>query len=212
MTAPLSTQRGTIALDLSDEFDDLELLYIAAEGGEQRTPRELKQTVREVTDRFRVAHAPALRYKRTPSAYRAFYRQLGVDPDVVRSPLDVALLDRLRQGRFRPRGLVHDSMLMASIETQVPLWALDGSDHVGGLGIRGAEDGETLGGDLLANGRLVIADSLRPRAALLHPVPEESAVTKKSQVTVVFCLRVPGVPRYVIEEALHLCAKGFAFR
>lgn len=212
MAGPTSVQRGTVSLEVSDEFDDLELLYVTLEGGDARAPRELRAALKQLSDRFRVASAPGLRHARVPSAYRAFSRQLGVDPDDGRSPLEAILMDRLRAGRFRSLGLVHDALVLATLESQVPLWAMDGTEIVGGLGIRAAEEAETLGGELLRPGRLIVADAHAPRAALLAPVPEATAVTRRSQATIVFCLRVPGVPGYVAAEALRFCAQQFAFR
>lgn len=201
--------RGTISLEVSEEFPALELLYVATGGGNTRSPREIRNRMKEASDRVRVAGAPALRQARVPSAYRAFYRQLGTDPDVVLSPIDVVLRERLRAGRFRTRGRVRDAMLLASVETHVPMWAMSADELVADIGVRATEGGETLatgdGEQELPAGQLVVADAVAPRAALLEPVPEPVAVTKDTRHTVVYCLVVADVPRLVVHEALHLC-------
>lgn len=207
MSSQARVQRGTVGLDISDEFGALELLYVVVGRGDGRSPREVKTQLKELSDSFRVSHAPAQRQAPVPSAFRAFARQVGVDPGSAPLPIDLILIERLRAGRFRPLGLVNDAMVLASLETQVPLWALDGSELVGGIGVRPAEPGERIAGEPVAEGRLVVADALAPRCALLAPVPEASAPTKKSQSTVVFCLRVPGVPRYLAQEAVLMCAR-----
>ena len=80
-----------------------------------------------------------MRTKPIPQAYRIFFRQIGLDPDVTRIPSEEAAVARLLHGEFRSAGLIPDACLVALIETGVPVWALD-ADVVdeGGLGIRTA--------------------------------------------------------------------------
>lgn len=203
-------ERGTIALELSDEFPGLEFAYLKVPGGDGRTPPAVRRRLQVVSDRFRVALAPALRQTGVPSAYRAFWRQIGVDPDVVRSPLDEAIHVRLMDGGFLPKGLLYDSLVIASFETLVPIWAMDGDGIVGGLGVRGAEDGETVEGPAgmleLTDGQLVVADAQGPVVALLSPVGEKRRVTKHSRSIILYCLRVEGVPAMTVAESLNLAA------
>lgn len=216
MSDPVQIRRGTIELELHEEFPGLELVYATVRWGDAKTPRAVKQRLLGVSDRFRVAHAPALRQGKVPSAYRAFYRQVGLDPDAHRTPLDEAIRERLLQGSFRPWGHLEDSITIAALETLVPIWALDGGGIVGGLGVRSAEEGEVLmdgaGVVPLAPGQLVLADANAPLTALLQPAPEGRRVTRQSTSTVLYCLQVPGVSTVSVEEALTLCAQVYGER
>lgn len=206
---PMSTdiQRGTIALELADEFPGLELHYRRLPGGDAKTPPAVRRRLAVMSDRFRVAQAPALRQTGVPSAYRAFYRQVGVDPDVTRSPLDEAIFQRLHDGGFLPKGLLYDAIAIAALETLVPIWAIDGRDVTGGLGVRPAEAGEQIaGGPDLVAGQLVIADAHGPVTALLAPPPPDRVVDRQTEGMVLYCLRVEGVSVMTITEALNLCA------
>lgn len=202
--------RGTIALELSDEFPGLQLMSLRVTGGDAKTPRAVRQRLATLSNRFRVATVPALRQSGIPSAYRAFYRQVGVDPDVVRSPMDAAIHQRLHDGGFLAKGLLYDAVVIATLETLVPIWAIDGAGVVGGLGIRGAEQGEIVAGPegdvQLTPGQLVIADANEPLIALLAPPGDVRRVTRQSTSMILYCVRVPGVPQTTVEEALTVCA------
>lgn len=211
MTA--AVERGTIALELSEEFPELDLLSFTIDCPAGRTPRAVRGRLLELSDRFPVAQAPTLRRGAVLSAYRAFYRQIGLDPDTSPTPLDLVIAERLRQGSFRSWGLVEDALTIASIETLVPLWAMDGMHIVGGLGVRGAQRGERLAdGEELPAGRLVVADANGPLAALLEAPPEGRRVSRSTCVVTVYCPRVAGVAQLRVEEALGLCASLLAER
>ena len=64
-----------------------------------------------------------MRTKPVPQAYRAFFRQIGLDPDVQRIPSEQAALARLVQGGFRSVDLIADACLIALVETGVPVAA-----------------------------------------------------------------------------------------
>ena len=111
-----------------------------------------------------------MRTQPVPHAYRAFFRQIGLDPDASRIPSEEAAVARLLQGGFRSRDLLADALLIGLVETGVPVWALD-ADLVdaGGLGIRTTVTGERFGSvePPLPEGRLVVADCApRARAAV----------------------------------------------
>ena len=46
-------------------------------------------------------------------------------PTTSRTPVEAAVVDRLLHGGFRSRGLLDDALLLAVVETGVPVWALD---------------------------------------------------------------------------------------
>jgi hypothetical protein len=58
----------------------------------------------------------------------------------------------------------------------------------------------------------VLADANAPLTALLQPAPEGRKVTRQSTSTVLYCLQVPGVPKFSVEEALSLCTQVYGER
>lgn len=125
-------------------------------------------------------------------------------------PGEAVALERLLAGGFASRDLVEDALLIALVETGVPVWALDAASTDGPLGVRPAHAGEgeglAHGEHGLAAGRLVIADAAAPVAVLLGEVAAAHAVTRATQCLALFALRVPGVPALHVEEALWTCA------
>ena len=132
-----------------------------------------------------------MRTKPIPQAFRAFFRQIGLDPDVRRIPSEEVAVARLVQGGFVSVDLVADACLIALIETGVPVWALDG-DRVedAGLGIRLDSAGSLTVGD----GETCWALFDDPRAAC--------AVTPRTGRVTLFAVAVDGVPEIHVEEAL----------
>ena len=81
--------------------------------------------MRELSNRFRGARAVSMRREPVPAAYRVFFRHIGLDPDVVRTPIEAAVLERMLRGGFLTGGLLEDVLLIALADTGVPVWALD---------------------------------------------------------------------------------------
>jgi DNA/RNA-binding domain of Phe-tRNA-synthetase-like protein len=162
------------------------------------------------------APAPALRplprREPVPHAYRVLFRHLGIDPDEDRTPVEAAALARLKHGGFRSQGLLADALLLAVVETGVPVWALDDARVEGGLGIRPAGPTERLGrGELapdVAPGRLVVADDAGPLAQLFGDVSPEHAVGPETTAMRLFSVQAPGVPGIHVEEALWTCTEA----
>ncbi len=80
---------------------------------------------------------------------------------------------RLLQGGFRSQDLLSDGLLIALVETGVPVWALDADRvDVTGLGIRTTLEGERFGSGehRLAEGRLVVADAREVQALLFGAI------------------------------------------
>ena len=133
--------------DLEGEFPALRLRWIEHEGGSGRTPPEIKERLRGLSNRYTGGKAVHLRQEPIPWAYRVFFRQVGIDPDDHRTPAEQAALDRMKHGAFRSRNLLDDALVIATVETGVPLIALD-ADRVGTpLGLRLSHAGERLGGE-----------------------------------------------------------------
>ena len=110
-----------------------------------RSPAGVEDRLRELSNRFRGARAVTLRREPVPAAYRAFFRHVGLDPDVVRTPIEAVALDRMLRGGLHSGGLIEDSLLIALVDTGVPVWALDAAAVDGPLGIRTSVEGEPLG-------------------------------------------------------------------
>jgi DNA/RNA-binding domain of Phe-tRNA-synthetase-like protein len=202
--------RGWVSGDVASEFPDLRLLHLALDAVPGRSPREVRQQLKDLSDRFRGAQAVAMRRQPVPWAYRVFFRQIGLDPDTTRTPIEAAAIDRLLKGGWRSQNLVDDALTIALIETGVPIWALDGERVEGELGIRTATAGEPLGRSAeappLPAGRLVVADERSPLAVLFGDLAPGHGLTPESRHMVLFCVQVAGVPAIHAEEALYSCA------
>src|SRR4029077_15326119 len=138
------------------------------------SPRDVKERLRELSNRYRGAAAVNMRRDPVPVAYRVFFRQIGLDPEVVRTPIEAAVLDRMLRGGFLSGGLLEDVLLIALLDTGVPVWALDAASVDGPLGVRASVAGEVLGrapdARALTAGELVIADARAPPAPLFRAV------------------------------------------
>lgn len=197
-------ETGWIEPDLQDEFPEMRLRWILHEGGSGRTPQEIKERLRGLSNRYTGGKAVHLRQEPIPWAYRVFFRQVGIDPDDHRTPAEQAALDRMKHGAFRSRNLLDDAIVIATVETGVPLLALD-ADHVAPpLGLRLSEEGERLGGDgrPLSVRQIVVADAERSVAVLFGDVAASRGVTPDTQRMLLCTVQVKGVPEIAVEEAL----------
>jgi len=191
------------------ELPGLRLLWQRLDARERTSPPALIRQLRDRSNRVRGGDVIATRTQPIPSAYRSFFRQIGMDPDRERIPSEQAAVDRLFYGGFRSAGLVPDALLLALVETGVPIWALDG-DRVGpgGLGIRTAVERERLGEEPtappVAPGTLVVADETCVHGVLFGPTAPDSAVSRRTRRLVLFSVAVSGVPDIHVEEAFWL--------
>jgi DNA/RNA-binding domain of Phe-tRNA-synthetase-like protein len=206
----LGAVRGFVEPAVQAEFPGLRLDWITVRASARASPRELKERLAQLSSRQRGADVVAMRTRAVPHAYRAFFRQIGLDPDVTRIPSERAAVDRLLHGQFQPRNLVDDALLIALVETGIPVWALDaGLLAPGGLGIRTSVAGDRLGradyGHRLPSGQLVVADALGVHALLFGDVAPGHGVSRRSAEIVVFSVAVDGVPAMHVAEALWVC-------
>ena len=199
---------GWVAAQLRDEFPGLALSYLALERGSGRSPREVKQRLRMLSDRFTGGEAINLRHRPIPWAYRVFYRHIGLDPDRTRTPVEELALERMKHGGFRSRSLLDDALTIAIVESGVAVRAFDADRVEGALGLRGSAPGEGLEGrpGELPAGTLVIADEARPIALLFGATGSGRGVRPKTGRTVLAATQVKGVPDIAVEEALWLAA------
>jgi DNA/RNA-binding domain of Phe-tRNA-synthetase-like protein len=205
---------GWVAHELADEYPELRVVSTTAPMPASRSSRALRQRLALLADRFHGARALTMRREPVPSAYRAFFRHVGLDPDLQRTPIEAVALDRLLQGGFTSRGTLDDALLIAVVETGVPVWALDDDCVDGPLGLRTAQAGERLGeGEYapdLAPGRLVVADAAAPVALLFGDVAPSRRPGRDTKLLRLFCVAVPGVPSLHVEEALFSSADALS--
>jgi DNA/RNA-binding domain of Phe-tRNA-synthetase-like protein len=203
--------QGWCAREVEQELPGLRLLSTDVTVGRRGSltggsPADLLARLREKSNRFRGANAIAMRREPVPSAYRVFFRHIGLDPEALPTPIEAAVRERMMQGGFLSGGLLEDVLLIALLDTSVPVWALDADRIEGPLGIRASVEGERLGrgGDApeLTEGRLVVADAATPLAVLFGELAPAHAPRARSPRLALFALQVAGVPELYVEEAL----------
>jgi DNA/RNA-binding domain of Phe-tRNA-synthetase-like protein len=201
---------GWVAAELAEEFPRLGVVSLTVEVRPGRTPPGVRQRLRDLSSRFRGAAAVAMRHDTVPWAYRVFFRHIGLDPDITRTPVEQAAVDRLVAGEFRSKGLLDDALLIAVVETGVPVWALDADRIDEPLGVRATLAGETLGrgpdAAPVTPGRLAVADASGPLAILFGDLAPGHGVRGETTRMTLFAVRVNGVPSIHVEEALWTCA------
>jgi DNA/RNA-binding domain of Phe-tRNA-synthetase-like protein len=185
---------GWVADEVREEFPDLRLRTMVVPCGSGKTPPEIRDRLRLLSDRFRGAQAIVMRQAPIPSAYRVFFRHVGLDPDTTRTPVEEAAVQRLIQGGFKATNLLDDALLIALVETGVPLWALD-ADRVS----------EPLGIGVGHDGRLAVHDADGPLATLFGDIAHGRGVTKETTRMLVYTVQVPGVPGIFVDEAMWTC-------
>jgi DNA/RNA-binding domain of Phe-tRNA-synthetase-like protein len=201
---------GWVSPHLEAEFPGLSLASVEIDGRVRRSPEPVRRRLRELSDRLFGAEAIRLRGRPIPWAYRVFYRQIGLDPDRDRTPIEQLVLDRLQDGGFRSRGLPTDALTIATIETGVALRAFDADRLEGELCIRDAAPGESLPGRAseLALGTLTIADDSGPVGLLFGPTAAGHEVDRDSRRITVAAVGVGAVPAIAVEEALWIAASA----
>jgi DNA/RNA-binding domain of Phe-tRNA-synthetase-like protein len=201
-------QQGWVAPHIASEFPGLGIAWVEVDAKPGRSPEPVRRRLRDLSDRTYGSQAIRLRERPIPWAYRVFFRQIGLDPDRTRTPVEQLTLDRLHDGGFRSHGLPTDALNVAIVETGVALRAFDAEGIEGRLCIRDTAPGESLAGQPveMAKGTLTIADEARPVAMLFGPAAEGLAVEKRTRRIAVAAVQVKGVPQIAVEEALWMAA------
>ena len=201
-------EQGWVAPHLAAEFPGLGIAWVevdCAPGQEPRAgppppPRPLRPLLR--------AHAIHMRERPIPWAYRVFFRQIGLDPDRTRTPVEQLALDRLHDGAFKSRGLPADALTIAIVETGVALRAFDADEVEGRLCIRDSAPGESLPGrpGELPQGTLAIADERAPVGLMFGATAEGCGVDDATRRVAIVAVQVNGVPQIAVDEALWMAA------
>lgn len=195
-------------------------------------PENVRERLAALSDRFNGAKAINLRREPVTAAYRVFFRHIGLDPDAVRTPIEAAVLERMLDGGFMSRCLLADVLLIAMLDTGVPVWALDAHTVQGELGVRTGRPGECLGeaspgevpqggamdeidapsrvslGEQPAAGQLVVADSHTAVAQLFAEPASPHRPKAASRQLLLYALQVAGVPWLAVEESLWICRQA----
>ncbi|MDX6624500.1 MAG: hypothetical protein QOE75_2432 [Solirubrobacterales bacterium] len=200
--------QGWVAPRLSAEFPGLGISSVEVDAKPGRSPEPVRRRLRVLADRVYGAEAIRLRERSVPWSYRVFFRQIGLDPDRTRTPVEERIFDRIRDGGFVSRGLVADALTIAIVETGVALRAFDADRCEGRLCVREAALGEPhpAGHGELAPGALVVADEAIPLGLLFGETAEPVRVTKSSRRIAIVAIQVGSVPQMSVDEALWMAA------
>lgn len=201
-------RQGWVAPHIASEFPGLGIAWVEVDAKPGRSPEQVRRRLRGLSDRTNGAQAIRLRERPIPWAYRVFFRQIGLDPDRTRTPIEQLTLDRLHDGGFRSKGLPADALDIAVVETGVALRAFDADRLTGALCIRDSAPGESLAGqgNEMAQGTLTIADEIGPVGLLFGPTAEAYAVDPGTRRVAIAAIQVKGVPQISVEEALWMAA------
>jgi DNA/RNA-binding domain of Phe-tRNA-synthetase-like protein len=207
----LELTEGWIEAELSEEFPELGVVHAPIDARPRRTPLEVRRRMRQMANRYTGGRVIHMRQDAVPWAYRVFSRQVGIDPDTQRTPVEAVALERLRHGGFKSSNLVDDALTIAIAETGVPVFALDAAKVEGEVGLRLSRPGERLAGVRPLSARqIVVADDAKPVAIVLGEVSHDAGVTPETERMVLCALRVKGVPAIAVEEALWTSAEILA--
>ena len=204
---PAPTQ-GWVAPHIASEFPGLGIAWVEVGVKPGRSPQAVRRRLQDLSDRIYGSQAIHLRERPIPWAYRVFFRQIGLDPDRTRTPIEQLAFERIREGAFKSDGLPADALTVATVETGVALRAFDADRLSGGLCIRDTAPGESLAGGAteMTRGTLAIADESRPIGLLFGPTGEGLEVGKESRRIAIAAVQVKGVPQIAVEEALWMAA------
>ncbi|MBK5219162.1 MAG: hypothetical protein JJE35_05180 [Thermoleophilia bacterium] len=204
----LTLHQGWVVPWLASEFPGLGVAWVEVEGAAGRSPEPVQRRLRDLSDRIYGAQAIRLREQPVAWSYRVFFRQIGLDPDSTRTPVEQLIFERLHDGGFKSQGLPADALTIATVETGVALRAFDADRLQGRLCIRESMPEEALPGDPveLDPGTLVLADEASTLGLLFGASAEPATVTKDTRRVAIAAVSVGSVPQMAIEEALWMAA------
>ena len=142
----------------------------------RRSPRALRRQLNALSDRHGGARAITQRTREIPQAYRVHH---GIE----RSPAEELTIKRLIRGQYRSRGVLRDALLIAALDTEVAVYALDADRVTGTPQLAGRE----------------IVDDDGPLAPLFE---DPKSVTRSTRRITLYAITAPGIADLAIEEAL----------
>jgi len=191
---------GWIDHALAAEFPELTLRYVVVDARLDASPPELLGQLADLSTRFRGRQAMALPTKPVPSAYRAFFRQVGLDPDVHRNPVEAVSYDRIMRGTFPSFNRVADAVRATIVETHIALSALDADSVSGPMGIRPRDDGV-----------LAIVDADHTISPLFGPPEDPFQPDARTERVAITAVGVAGIPHWMLDHALWRVADHLGF-
>jgi DNA/RNA-binding domain of Phe-tRNA-synthetase-like protein len=205
-------EQGWVAPHIAAEFPGLGIAWTEVESARARSAEPVRRRLRDLSDRFYGSHAIHMRERPIPWAYRVFFRQIGLDPDRTRTPVEQLALDRLHDGAFTSQGMPADAITIATVETGVALRAFDAARIEGELCIRDSAPGESLPGRpaKLAQGTLTIADASGPLSLLFGEDAMQEPLELHSGRVAIAAVQVKGVPQAAVDEALWIAYAAIA--
>ena len=201
-------EQGWVAPELAAELPGLAVYSLTVAARPGPTPEPVRERMRALAERITGARVVHSRQDSVPWSYRVLWRRLGVDPDRDRTPVEALMVERLERGGLPVRGMPIDAVVVATLETGVPIVVLDRDRVSGAPGLRPAVAGETLGGDegLLRAGEVVYADERGPLARLDGETANACAVGDATTSMLVCALAAAAVSQLELEEALWTAA------
>ncbi len=204
-------RQGRVTPHIAEEFPGLTVTWVEVEATPGRSPEGVRARLRVLSDRFYGSHAITMRERPIPWAYRVFFRQIGLDPDRTRTPVEQLAFERLHDGAFLSAGLPADALTIATVETGVALRAFDADRIEGQICVRASAPGESLPGcGDLAHGTLVLADDVAPLSLLFGETAPAQRVEPECRRVAIVAIGVHAVPRIAIDEALWMAAGELA--
>jgi len=202
----VAPEQGWLAPHVAEEFPGLGIAWVEVERRQAASPEPVRRRLRDLSDRFYGSHAIHMRERPIPWAYRVFFRQIGLDPDHTRTPVEQLALDRLHDGAFVSHGMPADALTIATVETGVALRAFDAERLEGRLCIRDSAPGESLPGKAgeLAHGMLIVADERTPLEPLFGGSSPDHGVEAGTSRVAIAAVQVKGVPQAAVDEALWI--------
>jgi DNA/RNA-binding domain of Phe-tRNA-synthetase-like protein len=206
----VAPEPGWVEPGLAEEFPGLSIVSTAIETATGRSPEALKERLRFLSDRIGGPQAIQLRQQPIPWAYRVFFRQIGLDPDTTRTPIEQLIFERMHDGRFKSRNRVDDALTIAMVEVGVALRAFDADRVEGRPGLRLSEEGEGFEGRVspLPDGTIVVADERRALGILFDRTAEGRGVRRGTSRVLLAAIGVRGVPDIALEEALWVAGSA----
>jgi hypothetical protein len=101
----LTLSDGWVEPELAEELPGIGLVLAPVEVRPGKSPPDVKRRLRALADRYTGGKVIHMRQDPVPWAYRVFARQVGVDPDTDRTPVEQIALDRLKHGGLRSESL-----------------------------------------------------------------------------------------------------------
>jgi len=196
--------------EVEAEFPGLRADWLGCACTDHRCDRGVGERLALLASRFNGRQALELRQQQVPDAYRSFSRQVGIDPDQQPTPIEQALLGRLLRGGNLPQDRISDGLLLALLETSVPVIAFDAALVSPPIKIRSAGQDQVVAGAVVEPGSLILADSQQPLCQLFSPPQPPLAAGGASDQLLLVAIIVPDVSALAADEALTIAAAAIS--